>query len=189
MTCREESQKQGPTPPFPWELLISWVFTAGIYLCYCHSCVAAVSAPGVTSARFCLRPAGLASWLHLGPASSLWSCWMITEQHLTQVSVSWPATNPDLLAWLPGSLLAKSLLSASHCYSRLAITLGSWLTFLCGAAGPCCSLTLSMSSKWKFRIYYPRGKEILFRGRARLNWTGSDHSRSCWVSPQLGASQ
>lgn len=42
-----------------------------------------------------------------------------------------------------------------------------------------------MSSKWKFRFYHPRGKEILFARRPNIKLTECDHTRTCWVSSHL----
>ena len=82
------------------------------------------------------QPADLAFWFDLGPALSLWTCWvlagLLADPGYHHRAWSWPWLT-DLVSWL----LAREA-AAPACL----VTLSSQLAFLYRATCPCCFLTV-----------------------------------------------
>lgn len=113
-------------PPFPWEMLLSWGFTAPPHTCYI---TAAAPAPSVRASPVWPWPSVSASRLDLRPASSLLPCRAISELSLILITVPSPDPDLDLLLciWAPCQQGHSLLCSIMLC---------SRLTFPCGPDGP-----------------------------------------------------
>lgn len=90
---------------FPWELLLSWGFTAGPWI------ITAVWQLCLFQSQTNLIltwACGSASWLGLGPASSLGTCWVIFAQYLPRF-LSLGAVLPQTYLALAGEVTAVCL--------------------------------------------------------------------------------